>query len=135
MCIAQVNRLPYRDFAQNNVVSLVPDSKRPNQRGPPSTSGRVLEYPTYSMLECARIILPSAVGALRAVLYFTFQRITRLYQPDLLAVCSVGTGQPMERAVCSIAAQFVINDRGHRSGLTVLCLGKIPSFALACRAN
>ena len=50
LCIAQVNRLPYRDFAQSNVVSLVLDAELPNQRGPPSTSGRVLEYPTYSML-------------------------------------------------------------------------------------
>ncbi|KFD87634.1 hypothetical protein DN42_1984 [Vibrio cholerae] len=50
LCIAQVNRLPYRDFAQSNVVSLVLDSEQPNQRGPPSTSGRVLEYPTCSML-------------------------------------------------------------------------------------
>ncbi len=50
LCIAQVNRLPYRDFAQSNVVSLVLDFEQPNQRGPPSTSGRVLEYPTCSML-------------------------------------------------------------------------------------
>lgn len=50
LCIVQVNRLPYRDFAQSNVVSLVLDSEQPNQRGPPSTSGRVLESPTCSML-------------------------------------------------------------------------------------
>lgn len=50
LCIAQVNRLPYRDFAQSNIVSLVLDSELPNQRGPPSKSGRVLEYPTCSML-------------------------------------------------------------------------------------
>lgn len=48
LCIAQVKRLPYRDFAQSNIVSLVLDSELPNQRGPPSKSGRVLEYPTFA---------------------------------------------------------------------------------------
>lgn len=48
--IAQVTRLPYHDLAERNFVPLVLDSELPNQRGPPSTSGRVLEYPTYSML-------------------------------------------------------------------------------------
>lgn len=50
LCIAQVTRLPYHDLAERNFVPLVLDSELPNQRGPPSTSGRVLEYPTYSML-------------------------------------------------------------------------------------
>lgn len=48
--IAQVTRLPYHDLAERNFVPLVLDSEQPNQRGPPLTSGRVLEYPTCSML-------------------------------------------------------------------------------------
>ncbi len=125
LCIAQVNRLPYRDFAQSNVVSLVLDSEQPNQRGPPSTSGRVLEYPTCSMLHPVSVAVGvnrdggraptealslkgsrlshrarmcanyTAFGGWRAS-RFPFQRMTRQYQPDLLAVCSVGTDQPME---------------------------------------
>jgi hypothetical protein len=125
LCIAQVNRLPYRDFAQSNVVSLVLDSEQPNQRGPPSTSGRVLEYPTCSMLHPVSVavgvnrdggiapdgsLVPQRLKAfaprtnvreqyrLRRLARFAlpFQRMTRQYQPDLLAVCSVGTDQPVE---------------------------------------
>lgn len=125
LCIAQVNRLPYRDFAQGNVVSLVLDSEQPNQRGPPSTSGRVLEYPTCSMLHPVSVavgvnrdggiapdgsLVPQRLKAfaprtnvreqyrLRRLARFAlpFQRMTRQYQPDLLAVCSVGTDQPVE---------------------------------------
>ncbi|MCX9559855.1 hypothetical protein IG557_13380 [Vibrio cholerae] len=126
LCAAQVARLPYRDLAEYCVAFLVLDPERPNTRGPPSKyqneywifrltrnapvsvaigvnrdggytpdeslmphrlkafAPRTNVRESYRLRRLARSALP-------------FQRkMTQAYQPDLLAVCSVGTDQLME---------------------------------------
>ncbi|TCN86784.1 hypothetical protein EDC91_10659 [Shewanella fodinae] len=125
LCIPQATRLPYRDLADSYVAFLVLNSERPNTRGPPSSVRTSAGYPAYSMLHPVSVavgvnrdggiapdgsLAPQRLKAfaprtnvreqyrLRRLARFAlpFQRMTRQYQPDLLAVCSVGTDQPVE---------------------------------------
>lgn len=71
--------------------------------------------------------------ARRQALRANFPR-KRLHQPELLAVCSNGTDQPVARAARSIAV-LIVCKRPWVFGLSTLCQGKNPDLASAREAD